>query len=87
VYNCGFSPDTLKPEVTLVMENNRPEVRRHLAHRKLLIAARERSDFLINRQETNEELFSRRKNTTHQPLSPPREKSTVEITKQLLSSH
>ena len=86
IYYCGFSPDTLRPEVTQAMYNNRPEVRRRVAHTKLLAAARQRSDFMIDRQQTNEGLFHERTNTILGPISPSREKSTVEITKRLLSN-
>ena len=51
---CGYSMDTLKPEVREFIQRNHPGERREKIHQHLLETARKRSNFLINRKTTNE---------------------------------
>ena len=84
IYDCGFSVDTLKPEVTQIMETNKPEARRRRAHERRLAVARQRSEFLIQRNLTNQSLLadSRASNVFLPPIS--RERSVVHADRRLL---
>ena len=53
VYNCGFSMDSLYPEVKQMIENNRPEKKKGAMIQKIISIAQRRSDFEIDRRITN----------------------------------
>ncbi len=53
LYHCGYSINTLKPEVLLQIEKNKPWERKEMFQKKLLETARKRSNFLIDRKMTN----------------------------------
>ena len=53
LYHSGYSINTLKPEVLLQIEKNKPGERREMFQKKLLETSRKRSNFLIDRKMTN----------------------------------
>ena len=86
IYDCGFSLETLKPEVKKVIEISKPEVKRSLAHERLLQIARNRSNFMIDRRLTNQAMLRENKITDVQLPRVAKERSVVQVSKQLLSS-
>ena len=54
VYTCGFSVDTLYPEVERTIYNSQPHRVKEERFKKLLNVAKKRSDFMIDRRMTND---------------------------------
>ncbi|ELT90402.1 hypothetical protein CAPTEDRAFT_202279 [Capitella teleta] len=53
ILNCGFSKETLKPEVQKILDASKPDKQREARRARLLKEARGRSDFVIDRKGTN----------------------------------
>lgn len=60
IYHCGFTKETLQPEVAEMIQMGKPEKRKYDFHQQLLQVARKRSDFQINRKLTDEGRYKER---------------------------